>query len=99
MEVIIQTYVVCLLVNQVSMKELYSLDVLGVKDRDVLKEFKENVTRQGDGRHNVNVPWIPGMELTETNEAQSRRRLYNMERRMKNDDSSKLSIQKLLKVS
>ena len=51
--------------------------MLGVEDRgendqlDVFKEFKENVTRQEDGRYNVNVPWIPGMELTETNEAQS----------------------------
>ena len=66
-------------------ERLYSLDVLGVEDRgendqlDVFKEFKENVTRQEDGRYNVNVPWILGMELTETNEAQSQKRLYNVE--------------------
>ena len=66
-------------------ERLYSLNVLGVEDRgendqlDVFKEFKENVTRQEDGRYNGNVLWIPGMELTETNEAQSRKRLYNVE--------------------
>ena len=32
------------------------------------------------------MPWIPGMELTETNEAQSHKRLYNVERRMRNDE-------------
>ena len=68
------------------------MDVLGIEDRgendqlDVFREFKENVTRQADGRYNVNVPWIPGMGLTETNEAQSRKRLYNVERRMRNDE-------------
>ena len=83
----------CLFTRESSEYErLYSLDVLGVEDRgendqlDVFKEFKENVTRQEDGRYNVNVPWIPGMELTETNEAQSRKRLYNVERRMRNDE-------------
>ena len=76
----------CLFTRESSEYErLYSLDVLGVEDRgeydqlDVFREFKENVTRQEDGRYNVNVPWIPGMELTETNEAQSRKRLYNVE--------------------
>ena len=32
----------------------------------------------------MNVPWIPGMELTETNEAESPKRLYNVEQRMRN---------------
>ena len=69
----------CLFTRESSEYErLYSLDVLGVQDRgehdqlDVFREFKENVTRQEVGRYkkryNVNVPWIPGMELTETNE-------------------------------
>ena len=71
-------------------EKLYSLDVLRVEDRgendqlDVFREFKENVTRQEDGRYNLNVPWISGMELTETNEAQNRKRLYNVELRMRN---------------
>ena len=34
----------------------------------------------------MNVPWIPPMELTEMNEAQSRKRLYNVEQRMRNDE-------------
>ena len=72
-------------------ERLYSLDALGVEDRgendqsDVFREFKENVTGQEDGRYNVNMLWIPGMKLTETNEAQSRKRLYNVEQRMRND--------------
>ena len=68
----------CLFTRESSERErLYSLDVLGVEDRgendqlDVFREFKENVTRQEDGRYSVSVPWIPGIELTETNEAQS----------------------------
>ena len=81
----------CLFTRESSEHErLYSLDVLWVEDRgeddqlDVFIEFKENVTRQKDGRYNVNVPWILGMELTETNEAQWRKRLYNVEQRMRN---------------
>lgn len=52
----------------------YSLDVLGVEDRgendqlDVLREFKDDITRQEDGRYQVRVPWIPGSALTSTNE-------------------------------
>jgi len=62
-------------------ERLYSLDVLGVRDRgeddefDVYTEFKENVVRKPDGRYEVNIPWIPGAKLDETNEEQSQRRL------------------------
>ena len=60
-------------------EKLYSLDVLGVEDRgendqlDVYKEFRENTVRQSDGRYEVKIPWIPGSELSETNESQSRK--------------------------
>ena len=63
--------------------------MLGIEDRgendqlDVFREFKENVTRQEDGSYNVNLPWIPGMELTETNDAQSQKRLYNVKQNEK----------------
>ncbi|CAB4003289.1 Hypothetical predicted protein, partial [Paramuricea clavata] len=49
-------------------EQLYSLDVLGVEDRgendqmQVLAEFRENITRQEDGRYQVSIPWIPGMK-------------------------------------
>ena len=69
-------------------ERLYSLDVLGVRDRgeddefDVYTEFKEIVVRKPDGRYEINIPWIPGAKLDETNEEQSQRRLQNMERKL-----------------
>ena len=71
-----------LFVREVSdYEQLYSLDVLAVEDRgendqlDVYAEFKENISRKSDGRYEVNVPWIPGSQLSKTNETQSRQRL------------------------
>ena len=67
-------------------EKLYSLDVLGVEDRGendssvVLTEFKENIVVNSEGRYEVQVPWIPGAEMTHTNEQPSRRRLENVER-------------------
>ena len=73
-------------------EKLYSLDVLGVEDRgendqlDVYKEFRENIVRQSDGRYEVKIPWIPGSELSETNESQSRKRLQNVERKLRQNE-------------
>ena len=56
-------------------EKLYSLDVLGVEywgetdQFDELRDFKENIARRDDGRHEVSFPWIPGAELS----AQTRR--------------------------
>ena len=79
----------CLFAREVSDYErLYSLDVLGVEDRgendqlDVYAEFKENVWRKADGRYEVNVPWIPGSQLIETNETQGRQRLLRVEKKL-----------------
>ena len=69
-------------------ERLYSLDVLGVEDRgendqlDVYAEFKENNSRKSDGRYEVNVPWIPGSQLSKTNETQSTQRLLRVERKL-----------------
>ena len=69
-------------------EKLYSLDVLGVEDRgendqlDVLRDFKESVVRKQDGRYEVGFPWIPRATLTNTNEALSRTRLENVEKKM-----------------
>ena len=69
-------------------EKLYSLDVLGVEDRgendqlDVLHDFEESVVRKQDGRYEVGFPWIPGATLTNTNEALSRKRLENVERKV-----------------
>ena len=72
----------CLFTRKASYYErLYSLDVLGLEDRgensqlDVHTEFAENISRKADGRYEVNVPWIPGQKLAETNETHSRKRL------------------------
>ena len=73
-------------------EKLYSLDVLGVEDRgendqlDVYKEFRENIVRQSDGRYEVKIPWIPGSELPETNESQSRKRLQNVEHKLRQNE-------------
>ena len=76
-------------------ERLYSLDNLGVRDKgeddelDVWTEFKENVVRKPDGRYEVNIPWIPGAKLDETNEEQSRRRLHNMESKLGRNEQLK----------
>ena len=76
-------------------EQLYNLDVLGVRDRgeddelDVYTEFKENIVRKHDGRFRVNIPWIPGAKLDGTNEEQSRRRLQNMDMKLRQKEQSK----------
>ena len=76
-------------------EKLYSLDVLGVEDRgendqlDVLRDFKESVVRKQDGRYEVGFPWIPGATLTNTNDALSRKRLENVERKLSRDEKLK----------
>ena len=74
-------------------EKLYSLDVLGVKDQgendqfDVMCDCKENIARRDDERYEVNFPWIPGVELTSTNEVLSRKRLQNVERRLSKNEN------------
>ena len=69
-------------------ERLYSLDVLGIEDRsendqqNVHEEFVENIERKEDGRYEVNIPWIEGSQLTETNLHPSRKRLVNVERKL-----------------
>ncbi|CAB4016650.1 Hypothetical predicted protein, partial [Paramuricea clavata] len=70
---------------------LYSLDVLGVEDwgeddqLDVYTEFNETIVRDKEGRYQVNVPWIPGAQLTETNEIQSKKRLRSVTKKLNQD--------------
>ena len=76
-------------------KRLYSLDVLWVRDRgeddelDVYTEFKENIRRKHDGRYEVNIPWIPVAKLDGTNEEQGRRRLQNMDMKLRQKEQLK----------
>ena len=85
---------VCMHLREVNdYEKLHSLDVLGVEDRwendqfDVMRDFKENIARRDDGRYEVNFPWIPGVELTSTNEVLSRKRLQNVERRLSKNEN------------
>ncbi|CAB4010517.1 Hypothetical predicted protein [Paramuricea clavata] len=83
-------------------KQLYSLDVLGVEDcgendqMQVLAEFRENITRQEDGRYQVSIPWIPGSKLTTTNEQPSRRRLFNVNKKLAKDENLKQEYEKII---
>ena len=88
-------------------EQLYSLDVLGVEDRgendqmQVLAEFRENITRQEDGRYQVSryqvsIPWIPGSKLTTTNEQPSRRRLFNVNKKLAKDGNLKQEYEKII---
>ncbi|CAB3998689.1 Hypothetical predicted protein [Paramuricea clavata] len=83
-------------------EQLYSLDVLGVEDRgendqmQVLAEFRENITRQEDDRYQVSIPWIPGSKLTTTNEQPSRRRLFNVNKKLAKDENLKQEYEKII---
>ena len=65
-------------------KRLYSLDVLWVRDRG-----EENIGRKHNGRCEVNIPWIPEAKLDGTNEEQSRKRLRNMDMKLRQKEQLK----------
>ena len=83
-------------------EQLYSLDVLGVEDRGekdqstVYAEFQESITRKEDGRYEVAVPWIPGAVLSNTNEEPSRKRLHNVNRKLKQNQQLKDEYEKIV---
>ena len=74
------------------MRELNDYEKLGVEDRgenDQLRDFKESVVRKQGGRYEVGFPWITGATLTNTNDALSRKRLENVERKLSRDEKLK----------
>ena len=83
-------------------EQLYSLDVLGVEDRGekdqstIYAEFQESITRKEDGRYEVAVPWIPGAVLSNTNEEPSRKRLHNVNRKLKQNQQLKDEYEKIV---
>ena len=83
-------------------EQLYSLDVLGVEDREekdqstIYAEFQESITRKEDGRYEVAVPWIPGAVLSNTNEEPTRKRLHNVNRKLKQNQQLKDEYQKIV---
>ena len=83
-------------------EKLYSLDVLGVEDREedgqlnACSEFRENIVTRSDGRHEVGVPWVLGAELSNTNEMASRKRLENTERKRKRTEDLKIEYEEII---
>ena len=84
-------------------ERLYSLDILGIEDRgendasDIHYEFNENITQDINGRYEVKIPWIPGQEIKESNEAQSRSRLRNVERKLSRNPELREAYQNIIK--
>ncbi|CAB3985963.1 Hypothetical predicted protein [Paramuricea clavata] len=78
------------------------VDVLGVEDRGekdqstIYAEFQESITRKEDGRYEVAVPWIPGAVLSNTNEEPSRKRLHNVNRKLKQNQQLKDEYEKIV---
>ena len=81
-------------------EQLYSLHVLGVEDRGakdqltIYAEFQESITRKEGGRYEVAVPWIPGAVLSNTNEEPSRKRLHNVNRKLKQEVETESTAQR-----
>ena len=57
---------------------------------DVCSEFRENIVKRSDGQHKVGVPWVLGAELSNTNEMASRKRLENVERKLRRNEDLKI---------
>ena len=94
----------CMFVSERSdYEQLYSLDVLGIEDRGekdqstVYAEFRENIKRTEDGCYEVAVPWIPGAELTKTNEEPSRKRLHNVTRKLRQQPHIKEEYEQIVR--
>lgn len=52
---------------------------------DVLIKLYNYMQKIAGGRYKVNVPWIPGQKLADTNEMQSRERLQRVGKRLARD--------------
>jgi hypothetical protein len=83
-------------------ERLYALDVLGIEDRGegndstVLTEFKENIVVNSEGKYEVQVPWIPGAEIVNSNEQPSRKRLENVERKLSHNNKLEAEYRKIV---
>ena len=62
---------------------------------DVCSEFRENIVKRSDGQHKVGVPWVLGAELSNTNEMASRKRLENVERKLRRNEDLKIEYEKI----
>ena len=59
-------------------------------------EFVQSISRKADGRYEVNVPWIPGQKLEETNETQSRQQLRRVEKKLEQNMKLKEEYEKIV---
>ena len=89
-------------VSESEYRELYSWDVLGLKDEaehsqaTVYDEFKENIVRNQNGRFEVKLPWVPNHPEQKTNEGPSRKRLHNVMRKLSNDPETKQAYDEII---
>ena len=69
---------------------------LGVEDQgeddqlDVRSEFRENLVKRSDRSSEVGVAWGLGVKLSNTNEMASRKRLKNVERKLRRNKDLKI---------
>ncbi|XP_068738502.1 uncharacterized protein [Montipora capricornis] len=54
------------------------------------------MSKRSDGRYEVGVPWIPATKLSNTNEEPSRRRLHNVERKLRRNEKLKIEYDKII---
>ena len=66
-------------------KQLYDLDVLGIKDtgEDVFEEFKDNISKDEDGRYSVKLPWKKGNFFLPNNKQMCQARLASQLKKLK----------------
>ena len=54
-----------------------------------MRDGEENIVKRSDGRYEVGVLYVLGAELSNTNKITSRKRLENVERKLRrNEDQS-----------
>ena len=63
---------------------------------DAYRDFQENVTRTDEGRYQVNVPWILGSTLSNSNQEPRRKRLHNVTRNIKQDKDLKKEYEEII---
>ena len=59
-------------------------------------EFREKIVKRSDGQHKVGVPWVPGAELSNTNEMASRKRLENVQQKLRRNKDLKIEYKKII---
>ncbi len=66
-------------------KQLYDLDVHGIKhtNEDVFEEFKDNISKDEDGRYSVKRPWKKGNFFLPNNKQMCQKRLASQLKKLK----------------